>query len=185
MLIKKLHQYITKEFLSSFCFGLIVFSSLLVLDRVLNLFDLFIAYKVNLITIFKLFFFLLPNILVITIPMAVLFGILIAHCRLSVDNEIIALKALGLSYTTLFIPTIILVFNISILMLFFNHIITPLSHTKFKSLFKSAIINNSYIDLNDKKNIKLGHYTLYADSVDKKKKLCIESIFTIKLLLIG
>jgi lipopolysaccharide export LptBFGC system permease protein LptF len=171
MLIKKLHQYIVKEFLSSFIFGSIIFSSLLIFERVFALVNLFISKKVNLIIILKLFCFLLPNILVITIPMAVLFGALLAYSKLSENNEIMALKSLGTNYITLFLPTVLMVFFISLTMLFVNHIITPLSHAKFKSLYKTVAISTSCINLNDKKAIKLGSYMLYADSVNKKKNI--------------
>jgi lipopolysaccharide export LptBFGC system permease protein LptF len=169
MLIRKIHQYILREFLYFFSFGILVFSSLLIFNKIFDLIDIFVSKQVSLIIILKLFCLLIPNILVIAIPMAIIFGILLAYGKLSEDNEIIAFKALGTSYSSLFIPTILLVSIISIIMLIFNHFIAPLSYTQFKYLYKSVVLNNSCINLNDKKAIKLGNYILYADSIDKKK----------------
>ena len=40
-MIKILHRYILKEFIGSFCFGLIIFSAILLLDQIFQLVDLF------------------------------------------------------------------------------------------------------------------------------------------------
>jgi hypothetical protein len=55
--IKKLHLYITQEFLRSFFFGLTVFTILLILNHVFDLVDLFISKGVPLSLIIKLFEF--------------------------------------------------------------------------------------------------------------------------------
>ena len=99
-MIKKLHIYIIKEFCGSFLFGLTVFSMLLLLDQVFQLVDLFLSKGVALWLVIKLFIFILPNILTLAVPMAVLFGVLIAYGRFSEDNEITAMKATGSDYNT-------------------------------------------------------------------------------------
>ena len=48
------------------------------------------------LTIFELFLFLLPNTFLLSIPMAVLVGVLLGLSRLAADSEITAMRASGL-----------------------------------------------------------------------------------------
>ena len=50
----------------------------------------------------------LPNIVVLTLPMSLLFGILIAVGRLSSDSELIAMRASGISLLALYRPILLL-----------------------------------------------------------------------------
>jgi lipopolysaccharide export system permease protein len=56
----------------------------------------------------KLLLLSLPWIMVMTIPMSLLFGILIAIGRLSADSELVALRAGGVSLFTLYRPILVL-----------------------------------------------------------------------------
>ncbi|MFA6613495.1 MAG: LptF/LptG family permease, partial [Endomicrobiia bacterium] len=97
-MIKILHRYIVKEFVSSFIFGLTVFSAILLLDQIFQLIDLFLSKGVGFFLIFQLFILIIPNILSLTIPMAILFGVLLSYGRLCEDNEITVMKATGINY---------------------------------------------------------------------------------------
>ena len=50
----------------------------------------------------------LPHIVVITVPMGLLFGILLAIGRLSADSELTAMRAAGVSLTYLYRPILAL-----------------------------------------------------------------------------
>src|SRR6202034_761682 len=47
-------------------------------------------------TVAKIFLFLLPNVLSLTIPMAVLVGVLLGLSRLAADSEVTAMRAVGI-----------------------------------------------------------------------------------------
>ncbi|MDR1196342.1 MAG: LptF/LptG family permease, partial [Endomicrobium sp.] len=165
-MIKKLHFYIIKEFCGSFVFGLAVFSMILLLDQVFQLVDLFLSKGVALWIVIKLFIFILPNILTLAIPMAVLFGVLIAYGRLSEDNEITAMKATGTDYKTLSAPVIIFVALISVFLIFFNHFWSPAMHGNFRSLFEEIIMKRPLVRFDEKSIVKLGEYQIYANKVN-------------------
>ncbi|MDR2427075.1 MAG: LptF/LptG family permease [Endomicrobium sp.] len=165
-MIKKLHFYIIKEFCGSFIFGLAVFSMILLLDQVFQLVDLFLSKGVALWLVIKLFIFILPNILTLAIPMAVLFGVLIAYGRLSEDNEITAMKATGADYKTLSVPIIIFVALISFFLVFFNHFWSPSMHGNFRSLFEEIIMKRPLVRFDEKSIVKLGDYQIYANKVN-------------------
>src|ERR1700734_3949593 len=48
------------------------------------------------VTVFEVVLFLLPNFFMVTIPMAVLVGVLLGLSRLAADSEIVAMRASGL-----------------------------------------------------------------------------------------
>ncbi|MDR2709557.1 MAG: LptF/LptG family permease, partial [Elusimicrobiota bacterium] len=99
--IKLIHIYILKEFLSSFLFGIAIFSLLLLLERIFDMASLILSKGVAIGTILKLFIFIYPAILPFAIPMSILFGILFAFGHLSESNEITAMKANCMSYKTI------------------------------------------------------------------------------------
>ena len=101
---KTTYFYILKEILPVFVIGLMVFTFILLMDKILKLIELIVARGVSLSQIVMLLLFISPSFLIFTIPMAVLLGTLITFGRLSGDSEITAFKASGMSLYQLFFP---------------------------------------------------------------------------------
>jgi LPS export ABC transporter permease LptF/LPS export ABC transporter permease LptG len=95
---------VLREILPPTLLGLGAYTFLLLLRSVLQLSELFVRRGIPFSTIFDLLLLTMPQILVLTIPMAFLFGILIGVGRLSGDSEIIALGASGESRWALLRP---------------------------------------------------------------------------------
>lgn len=89
--------YIFKELLSSFALGLLIFTFVLLMNRILRLMDMVINKGIGIGEVSTLLLFLLPSLLVLTIPMSILLAVLIVLGKLSADSEIIAMKASGIS----------------------------------------------------------------------------------------
>jgi len=94
---KTLFWYVSKELIGPFALGLLIFTFILLMDQILKLMELIINKGIGLGEVGMLLFYLLPSLLVITIPMSILLAILIALGKLSADLEIIAMKASGIS----------------------------------------------------------------------------------------
>jgi lipopolysaccharide export system permease protein len=103
-----LHRYILREITVPFILGLGIFTLILLVARVLKLADLVVNRGVPMVEILRLFTLILPAFLEITIPMAMLLGVLIAFGRLSSESELIALTASGVSIRRLMVPVLIL-----------------------------------------------------------------------------
>jgi lipopolysaccharide export system permease protein len=101
---KTTYLYILKEVLPIFFIGLMIFTLILLMDKILKLIELIVAKGVGVYQILMLFLFISPSFLIFTIPMAVLLAILLAFGRLSSDSEITAFKASGMSLYQLFFP---------------------------------------------------------------------------------
>ncbi|MDR0676424.1 MAG: LptF/LptG family permease [Elusimicrobiota bacterium] len=167
-MIKKLHLYIIKEIYTSFLFGVLVFSLLLILNIAFELVELALSKGVAVLLVLILFLFYLPNILTLSIPMAVLFGVLLSYGKLSSDNEITAMKSSGLGYKTLTIPVISLVLTLSIFLVFFNHFIAPVINNHSKHFYEEIITKSPLAKFNAKSIVNIGNYSLYANKVNNK-----------------
>ena len=89
--------YTFKELLSPFALGLLIFTFVLLMNKILKLMDMVINKGIGIGEVINLILFLLPSLLVLTIPMSILLAILIALGKLSADSEIIAMKSSGIS----------------------------------------------------------------------------------------
>ena len=101
---KTTYLYILKEILPIFLIGIMIFTTILLMDKMFKLIELIVTRGVSLSDILMLLLFLSPSFLLFTIPMSVLLSTLISFGRLSGDSEIIAFKASGLSLYQLFLP---------------------------------------------------------------------------------
>jgi lipopolysaccharide export system permease protein len=104
--VKIIDRYIIKELIPPFLLGLLLFTFVLLLNRIFKLTDLIVAKGVPLIEVLRLVSYIMPSFLTLTIPMALLLGALVAFGRLSTDSEIVALKATGFSLYRLMAPVI-------------------------------------------------------------------------------
>jgi lipopolysaccharide export system permease protein len=94
---RPLTPYLISEILPPFFFGLLAFTFVLLIARILKLIELVVTRGVPLLQIGKLLSLILPTFLELTVPMAFLLAILLGLGRLSNDQEILALKASGIS----------------------------------------------------------------------------------------
>src|SRR5207245_5063398 len=85
-------------------------------------------------TVLELLWLSLPNIIVLTVPMSLLFGILIAVGRLSADSEIISMRALGISTRMIYRPVFIFSFLMFLVNFFLMNVLLPLCIMRFQAL---------------------------------------------------
>jgi lipopolysaccharide export system permease protein len=101
---KTLLRYLIAEILPPFFFGLLAFTFILLVFRILRLIELVVTRGVPLFQIGKLFALILPTFLEMTVPMAFLLAILLGLGRMSNDQELLAMKASGVSTPQIFWP---------------------------------------------------------------------------------
>jgi len=106
-MLKLLDRYLIREMLLPFLLGLVVLTFLLQVPPFLQQSELLVAGGVPWSTILRALYMLLPQALSITIPMAVLLGILVGFGRLAADREFVALQACGVSLVRLLRPVVL------------------------------------------------------------------------------
>lgn len=106
-MLRIIDRYVAREVLVPFVLGLLVFTFILQIPPVIEVAERLIAKGVDWRTIGRIMLTLLPQALGITLPMAVLVGLLVALGRLSGDREAVALQACGVSVFRLLTPVMI------------------------------------------------------------------------------
>ncbi len=103
-MLKILDRYMIKDLAPSFALAVGVLTFFLVIDRVYQLTDLVITKSVPFHFVLGLLLFMLPGVLTLTVPMALLVSVLLVGGRLAGDLEVVAFKASGVSPLRLFRP---------------------------------------------------------------------------------
>jgi LPS export ABC transporter permease LptG/LPS export ABC transporter permease LptF len=94
--VRILTRYILGEILSHTLIGCALFTFILLMKELPNILDTVVRNSSTFTTVIQVVVFLLPNFFMVTIPMAVLVGVLLGLSRLAADSEIIAMRASGL-----------------------------------------------------------------------------------------
>ena len=106
--MRRLDRYILAEIIGPLALGFLVYTVILLLQALFKSAELIIRSGVDLSTVSQLLMLSMPWIVVMTIPMSLLFGILIAIGRLSADSELVAIRAGGISLFSLYRPVAML-----------------------------------------------------------------------------
>ncbi len=158
--------YILKEILPIFFIGLMTFTIILLMDKILKLIELVVNRGGSLSSILMLFLYISPSFLIITIPVAVLLGTLLTFGRLSSDSEIIAFKASGMSLYQLFLPISIFAlgaFFLTSLLVFYG---LPWGNRGFKATLYRLAQSKADIEIKERIfNDAFNNLVVYVDRV--------------------
>jgi LPS export ABC transporter permease LptF/LPS export ABC transporter permease LptG len=104
----RLDRYIVAEITGPLALGFLVYTFILLLQFLFQSAEMIIRRGLPVAIVGRLLLYTLPNIVVLTIPMSLLFGILIAVGRLSSDSELIAMRSCGISLIALYRPILLI-----------------------------------------------------------------------------
>jgi lipopolysaccharide export system permease protein len=182
--------YILKETLPIFFIGLLTFTVILLMDKILKLIELIVS-GINFFQILMLLFFISPSFLIFTIPMALLLGTLLSFGRLSGDSEIVAFKASGTSLYQLYLPISILSISAYLLTSFLVFYGLPWGNRGFMSTLYLMTQSKANIEIKERVfNDLFNGLVIYIDKVpiqgkrmegvlicDKRAKEKVNTIF--------
>ena len=100
-------RYVIREVIPPFLLALLVFTFILIIPFIIELAEQLIAKGVPAGTILQLAATLLPQALALTIPMAMLIGLLVGLGRLSADREFVVMMVCGISPFRLLQPILV------------------------------------------------------------------------------
>ncbi|OGW83604.1 MAG: hypothetical protein A2987_02950 [Omnitrophica bacterium RIFCSPLOWO2_01_FULL_45_10] len=120
-----LRDYILKEFSHAFLLSIVVFTFILLVGNIIKLADLVINKGVDILSVLKLFLFLVPWLLSFTLPVAALTAVILTFGRLSSDGELTAMKANGISLYRVAFPILMVGVIFSFASFFINDQISP------------------------------------------------------------
>ncbi|WP_310534663.1 LPS export ABC transporter permease LptF [Novosphingobium sp.] len=157
--IPAIDRYIFRLVLMPMCGVFLVAASLLILDKMLKLFD-FVALQGGPVSVvFKMLANLLPEYAGLAIPLGLLLGILLAFRKLATSSELDVMRAVGLSYTRLLrVPYMIAITLAAVNFLNVSYL-QPMARYYYEQLnfeLKTGALGAS---------IKVGEFTTLADKL--------------------
>jgi LPS export ABC transporter permease LptG/LPS export ABC transporter permease LptF len=93
-------RYILREVVSYAVLGGVLFTFVLFMRRLPDILDLLVRESATLTDVARIFADILPDTLTVTIPTAVLAGVLLGLSRLAADSEVTAMRACGIGALT-------------------------------------------------------------------------------------
>src|SRR5512146_2464953 len=115
-----LTRYLLSEVLSHALIGVAVFTFVIFLRDLERILEVVVRNSAPLPSVAEIFFLTMPGALTVTIPMAVLVGILIGLSRLAADSEITAMRSSGMG-TFAFVRIIMILVAAAIALALFNN----------------------------------------------------------------
>jgi len=107
-MIKVVDRYVIRSVIPPFLMALLVFTFVLVLPFIMEMAKTLISKGVPFSVVLSLMWTLVPQSLAVTIPMALLVGLLVGLGRLSSDREWVALQSCGVGVLRLLRPALLL-----------------------------------------------------------------------------
>lgn len=134
-----LDKYIILELIGPFIFGVCAFSAIFIGTSTLSKIANYLANGAPISSVIKLFIYNLPQIVVLTFPMAMLLASLLAFGRLSASSEITAMKSGGISFYRLSVPVFLVALLVSIFATFFNELVVPAATKAYNNIVRYEI----------------------------------------------
>jgi lipopolysaccharide export system permease protein len=170
---------IIREMIGAFLLGLMVFTFVLLTNKLLRLVELIVSKGIGILTVLQLFLYILPYSLVVTIPMSALLATLATFTRLAADGEILALQGAGVSMTRLTRPAVAFGLAASALTLAITAWLLPVSYHAFNNLLFQVIRRHVTVGLQEGIfNSEFEGLILYAEKLDPKTSK-LEGIFLV------
>jgi len=144
-----LYRYLTREIVSPLFLGLVTFTAVLLMGRMLKLADMVVSKGVPVGELLLLIVYLLPNFALITIPMSLLLAVLLAFSRLSADSEITAIKASGTSLYRLLPPVMAIALAAYAVTTYVSLHALPAGNVAFKKLLYHVIEGRLSLNLKE------------------------------------
>ena len=102
--MKKINLYVFIQIIKSCTLVFFIFVSIAWLLQISRLFSYLNTLQIDFVNVLFLSFFLIPNLINVTLPFIIIFGLIIAFIKLDRDKEIIAIFSLGLSIKEILKP---------------------------------------------------------------------------------
>ncbi len=158
-MLKKIDKYILRETILPLLLTLGISALLLLLEKMLSLFDFVINQGGPIDIVWRMLGNLMPQYLTLVLPLSMFLGVLFAVRKLAINSELDALTAAGMSLNRLVVPC----FYVAIILLIVNVIVVgfvqPYSRYTYQGLvfdIRSGALGAS---------IKAGEYTDLGDGL--------------------
>jgi len=164
---KIFERYFLFETVKPFFLCLFVITTIMMLDRIIDLMNTIIEKQLDIITIINLFTLSIPFMVALSVPMAVLTSTIMAFGRMSVDTELTAAKSTGINNYKLLRLLALFFLMVTVGMAYFNDFILPESNHVLKNLLISVAYKKPITNIKPGTFNTFGNMTVYTRDRDE------------------
>jgi len=161
-MIKTLHAYLVKNFLGTLGLALLAWIVIFVVLNMVENLSKFIDNGASMGQFLLYYLYLVPYVISLTLPIAMLIAALFSVSQLSNHNEIIAQLTAGISLYKILAPLFVTGLLISVISGFFNEYVVPISNQKRFDIERYEIRH-------EPKNIGYSQNNIYVQDTDDRK----------------
>ena len=129
-----LDKYLLREYIWPLLYCFDAFAMLMIVIDLFGTLDDFITYHARFSTVVHYYLILFPEMFVLIMPMALLLGLLFCLSNLSKYNELIAIRASGISLLRFILPMLAIGAAAAIVVFIVNELFVPHAHEKADAL---------------------------------------------------
>lgn len=166
--ISLVDKYLIREFLKPFIFFVFALTIIMISSFLFELTDLIIIKKVPVDTVLKLLLYKLPDVMVQSFSISILFSTLLSMSQFVKNNEFTALRMGGISLHRLILPVLIIGILVSALTFFTNEKIVPWTNHEAENIVRRTILQKGLPNLQEGVFFKIDDRYFYIDSIDNK-----------------
>lgn len=166
-----LYTYLVNQILAPFYASLVILYSILFLGKLIPILDVILDYHIALFDFIRLYAYFSPQLLLFALPMASMLGIILGTTRINNENELMVLRASGISLYKMLPPVIIVAICTALLTGFFSIYLIPAGNrAKVELAFRLATERVERAIHEKRFSENLGDIILYADRIDAKNE---------------
>jgi lipopolysaccharide export system permease protein len=139
--------YVGREFLLSFVVAFLFFFFIFFVNQILVMAEEIFSRKVPFWDVLRLVIYSLPWVVALSFPLGSLVGALMAVGRLTSDNEVLALGALGIPSRQMLVPLLVLGFAFTLVSFVMNDYFMPLGNIRFAQIYRRILYTNPAVEL--------------------------------------
>lgn len=164
--MRLLSRYILRELLKIFLIALVGMTLLILLVGVAQE---AIRQSLGVMPIVRLLPYFLPNALVFAVPGTILFAACTVYGRMSADNELVAVKSMGISPWAFMIPGLVLAFLISLAAVWLNDIASSWGQRGIHRVVLQSVEQIAYGMLRTHKSYNTSRFSINVVEVKGKR----------------
>lgn len=161
-----LYAYVGKDFLKAFLLSFVFFFFIFFINQILFLVKRILLKEVEIDTIINLVVLSIPQYLIFTVPFSTLSASCVVIGNLGADNEILALKSVGINPKKLFIPILILSIFFSTITFWISNNLIPLSGLKYRQQYSQLMQKIPTIELESYTTISKGNNIISCGKIE-------------------
>ncbi|MGB9622048.1 MAG: LptF/LptG family permease, partial [Brevinematia bacterium] len=172
--LKKYDLMIYKDLAINYLASFLVISLIVWLKEIYLIYIQYIQKGAQLLTTLSIFFYSLPFTMAITIPSSVVMASLLTFNKMSINLEILTLRASGVRKTRLFLPVLVFSLFISVIgFWFFDTLLIKGNEMYIRSMIKMRV-EKPFIDISPGEFPKIGGFEIGFDEISGDEMKGIE-----------